>query len=80
MATGWTVQGLNPGGGGRFFAHVQTGPEDHSASCTMGTGSSPGVMRSGRDADHPPPSSAEVENEWSYTSIHPLGLFRHVMG
>jgi hypothetical protein len=25
----------------------------------MGTGSFPGVMRPGRGADHPPPSSAE---------------------
>jgi hypothetical protein len=28
--------------GARFFAHVQTGPGAHLASCTMGTGSSPG--------------------------------------
>ena len=27
----------------------------------MGTGSFPGVQRPGRGADHPPPSSAEVE-------------------
>jgi hypothetical protein len=43
----------------RFFAHVQPGP----GSCTMGTGSFPGVKRPGRGADHPPPSSAEVKNE-----------------
>jgi hypothetical protein len=30
---------------------------------TMGTGFFPGVKRPGRGADHPPPSSAEVENE-----------------
>jgi hypothetical protein len=40
--------------GARFFAHVQTGPEAHPASCTMGTGCFPGVKRPGRDADHPP--------------------------
>jgi hypothetical protein len=28
---------------GRFSAPVQTGPEAHTASCTMGTGSFPGV-------------------------------------
>jgi hypothetical protein len=39
---------------------VQTGSEAHPASCTMGTG---GKARPGRDADHSPPSSAEVENE-----------------
>jgi hypothetical protein len=26
-----------------------------------------GVKRSGREADHSPPSSAEVKNAWSYT-------------
>jgi hypothetical protein len=31
------------GGGARYFAPVQTGPEAHPASCTMGTGSSPRV-------------------------------------
>ena len=41
----------------RFFsAPVQTGPGAHPASCTMGTGSFPGVKRPGRGADHPPPS------------------------
>jgi hypothetical protein len=49
--------------GARFFAHVQTGPEAHPVSCTMGTGSFPGVKRPGRGADHPPPSSTEVKKE-----------------
>jgi hypothetical protein len=49
--------------GARFFAHVQTGPGAHPASCKMGTGSFPGVNRPGRGADHPPSPSAEVENE-----------------
>ena len=34
--------GSNPGGDG-IFPPVQTGPEAHPASCTMGTGSFPGV-------------------------------------
>ena len=34
--------------GVRFSAPVQTGPRVHPASCTMGTGSFPGV-KSGRD-------------------------------
>jgi hypothetical protein len=44
---------------------VQTGSGAHPASCSMGTGGSVrGVKaRPGRDADHSPPSSAEVENE-----------------
>jgi hypothetical protein len=49
--------------GARYFAHVQTGPVDHPASCTMGTGSFPGLKRPGLDADHPPPPSVEVENK-----------------
>jgi len=32
-----------PPGGARFSAPVQTGSEAHPASCTMGTGSYPGV-------------------------------------
>jgi hypothetical protein len=32
-----------------------------------------GVKRPGREADHSPPSSAEV-NEWSYTSTPPVRL------
>jgi hypothetical protein len=47
--------------GARFFAHVQNGPGAHPASCTMGTGSFPGVKRPARGADHPPPSSAGVK-------------------
>jgi hypothetical protein len=40
--------------GATFSSPVQTGPGVHAASCTMGTGSFPGVNRSGRGADHPP--------------------------
>jgi hypothetical protein len=39
---------------------VQTGSGAHPASYLMGTG---GKARPGRDADHSPPSSAEVKNE-----------------
>jgi hypothetical protein len=44
---------------------VQTGSGAHPASCLMGTrGSFPGgKVRPGRDADHSPPSSAEVKNK-----------------
>jgi hypothetical protein len=45
----------------------------------MGTGSFPGVKRPGRGADHPPPPSAEVKKEYSYTFTYPLGQFRPVM-
>jgi hypothetical protein len=44
---------------------VQTGSGAHPASCPMGTGGSlpGGKARPGCDADHSPPSSAEVKNE-----------------
>jgi hypothetical protein len=43
---------------------VQTGSGAHPASCKMGTGGpSGGKARPGRDADHSPPSCAEVVNE-----------------
>jgi hypothetical protein len=44
---------------------VQTGSRAHPASNPMGTGGSfpGGKARPGRDADHSPPSSAEVKYE-----------------
>jgi hypothetical protein len=44
---------------------VQTGSGAHPASCTMGTEGpfSGAKARTGRDADHSPPSSADVKNE-----------------
>ena len=48
-------------GRARFSAPVQTGPEAHTASYTMDTGSLPGVERPGRGVNHPSPSSAEVK-------------------
>jgi hypothetical protein len=42
---------------------VQTGSWDHPSSYSMGTGGSfPEVKRQEREADHSPPSSAEVKN------------------
>jgi hypothetical protein len=44
---------------------VQTGSEAHPASCPVGTGGPfpGGKARQGRNADHSPPSSAEVVKE-----------------
>jgi hypothetical protein len=57
----------SPAGAKDFYSSlcVRTGSGAHPASCTMGTGSPfPGdKARPGRDADHSPLSSAEVENE-----------------
>jgi hypothetical protein len=48
-----------------FSLCVRTGSGAHPASYPMGTGGSfpGGIARPGRDADHSPPSSAEVKNE-----------------
>jgi hypothetical protein len=43
----WTVFGDRIPVGARFSVPVKTGPGAHPASCTMGTGSFPGV-ESGR--------------------------------
>ena len=72
---GWTVQRSNPDGG-EIFVPVPTGPGVHPASCTMGTGSFPGVKRPRRGLNHPPTSSAEVKKEWRYTSTAPLGFHK----
>ena len=53
--------GIESRWGARFSALIQTGPEAHPASYTMGTGSFPVLKRPGRCFDHPPPSSAEVK-------------------
>jgi hypothetical protein len=57
----------SPAGAKDFSSHicVQTGSGAHPASCTVGTGGPfpGGKARPGRDADHSPPSSAEVVNE-----------------
>jgi hypothetical protein len=52
---------------------VQTGSGAHPAPCTMGTGGPfpGGKARPGRDADHSPPSSAEVVNELELYLLHP---------
>jgi hypothetical protein len=61
-------------GEARISAPVQTGVGAHSASCTMGTESFPGVERPGRGADHSPASSAEVEGRVDLYITRPQGL------
>jgi hypothetical protein len=61
------IEVLSPAGAKDFSSSlcVQTGSGAHPVSCTMGTrGPFPGAKaRPGRDTDHSPLSSAEVENE-----------------
>jgi hypothetical protein len=62
--------------------YVQTGSGAHPASCTMGTGRpfTGAKVRPGRDADHSPPSSAEVENVWELYFLSPQAPSWHVVG
>jgi hypothetical protein len=57
----------------RFSTPIQTGPETHTASYTMGTSSFPGVKRPGRDIDHPPPYSAGVKERVELYLCSPSG-------
>ena len=67
--------GIQSRWGARFSAPVQTGPGAHPASCTMGTGSFPGVKSPARGVDHPPPSRAEVEGRVELYICSPSGAF-----
>jgi hypothetical protein len=62
-----TIGVRSPAGAKDFFSSlcVHTGSGAHPASSPMGTGGPfpGGKARPGRDADHSPPSSAEVLNE-----------------
>ena len=62
-----------------FSNTVQTAPGVHPASYSIGTAVLPGLKLLERDADHSPPSSAQVKNEWSCNltpHIHLHGMDR----
>jgi hypothetical protein len=59
---GSRVQFLAGAGNFSLHLHVQNGSGAHPASYPMGTrGSSMGLKWPGREADHSPPSSAEIK-------------------
>jgi hypothetical protein len=63
-------------GAGNFALHhrLQTGSGAHPASYPMGTGSlSVKVKLQGREADHSPPSSAEVKECVAWCSVRAQG-------
>jgi hypothetical protein len=68
VTTDWTTGVRSPTETEDFSSSlcVQTGSGVHPASCPMGTGDPfpGGKARPGSDADHSPPSSTEVKNEW----------------
>jgi len=66
--------------GARFSAPVHAVPGTHPASCTMGTGSFPGVKQPGRGVDHPHPSSAEFKERVELYLFSPSGPSCPVLG
>jgi hypothetical protein len=72
--------GLESSWGARFFAQVQTGPGAHPASCTMDTGSFPGVKRSGRGADHPLLLALRMRMSRTIPLLPPLDSWWPVIG
>jgi hypothetical protein len=92
LCSGLDGPGTDPRGGGaaRFSAPVQTGPGTHPASCTMGTGSFPGVKQTGRDADPSPLLSPRSKNRvelylyslqvssWSVNRVKPTNLMHSI--
>jgi hypothetical protein len=79
-AIGWTigVLGFDSRRGLRIFlfatvSRTALGPTQPHIQWVQGD-LSLGVKRQGREADHSPPSSAEVKNAWSYTCTPPIRL------
>ena len=66
--------------GARFSAPVQTCPGAHPASCTLRTGSFPGVKRPGRGADHPPPPKRRGHERVGLYLYSPSGPSWSVIG
>jgi len=68
-----------------FYAPVQTGPGAYPAFYTMGTGSFTGVKRPGRGVDHPPISSADVQERvelyllpiWAFVACSRVNFIRY---
>ena len=74
IPTGYGLEGPGIGSWWRrtkFSELVQTGPGAHPAFCTMGTGSFPGVKRTGRGVNHPPHLAPRLKKKYSYTSTPP---------
>jgi hypothetical protein len=73
LRNGWLGVRVPARAGNFSFHHrVQNGSGAHPSSYAMGTRGL--FKRPGREADHLPPSSSEIRNVWSYTSISPIRL------
>jgi hypothetical protein len=73
----WTVRGSNPDGGD-IFRTIQTGPEAHLTSSTVGAGGFPGLKRPKLGANPSPPPSFGYK--WVGSIASPSCQPRHVMG
>jgi hypothetical protein len=77
LPTGWTAEGvrsLSPGRGRVFLLSTSSRPvlEPTQRPIQWVAGAlSPGAKRPGREADHTPPTTAEVKNIWIYTFTPP---------
>ena len=71
---GWTVWSSNSGRDKKLFLlhNVQNGPRPTRPPLSGNQRSFPGIQRPGREVNHSPSPSAEVKNEWSYTSTTPI--------
>jgi hypothetical protein len=77
-ATGWMIGGFESRRGLGIVLYTTAsrpavGPTQPPIQWVPGA-LSLGVKRPVREADHSPPSSAEVKNAWSYTSTPPIRL------
>jgi len=64
----------------RFSTHVETSPGVHLTSYAMGTWSFQGVKQLGNGFEHPPSSSAEVEERVELYLYSPYGPSWPVLG
>jgi hypothetical protein len=74
---GWTVWGSNPGRSKRFFSSPKCPDQLWGLPSLLFNGywgSFPGVKRLENEVNHLLPSSAEVKDEWIYTSTPPICL------
>jgi hypothetical protein len=79
LVTGWTTEGsefeYRQGEEFSLLHIIRTGSGVHPISNPMGTGVSfPGRKRPEREADHSPPTIAEVKKTWVYTSTPPYAF------
>jgi len=72
---GWKVWGLNPGRGKRpFFCPKCPDWPWRQPNFEVYRGSIPDTRHVGHEINHSPPSIADVQNEWCYTSTTPVCL------